>query len=490
MNKRILLFALILAAFVIYTRVKYHAQYLYSWDSVSFALSIENFDLHLHQPHPPGYILYSYTIRLLNHLIHDPNKTMIYLNIAATLGACFALYMLVFTISGNRIAAAGASVLYAVNPIAAFCGSVAEIYAVEGFWVAAIFWLLIVSRKQPRYLIWASAAMAVAGGFRQTTEVFILPAFLVCCWSQPKKILLSSFAVLIVANLLWFVPLVEKAHGLESYFNSLYRQSERAAESAPDAGEEEGSSTKLILRLVQTITLPILIALILRARRFRMAREDWILLIGILPPVIFFFVFPFPKNGYLLIFVPLLITLSILSLARVYSMRMQLILLVLACAVSWIGFVKPANNPSIVNEFTRPNQDILRVKMDRMQKFFEAVDAISGEHKKIFVMAQRHFFPNWRTLMYYYPADSVYLIFPKGRRAYSASKHKYRMIPCPLPLAEDSVLFAIGRTEPKLSMESFQVEQFHYYFSHTDRLPKSFQLYAATCRISRKPTAR
>ena len=61
-NKRLVLLALILTAFVVYTRVRYHAPYLYSWDSVSFALSLENYDIRLHQPHPPGYFLYSYTL--------------------------------------------------------------------------------------------------------------------------------------------------------------------------------------------------------------------------------------------------------------------------------------------------------------------------------------------------------------------------------------------------------------------------------------------
>jgi len=482
MNKRILIFALILAAFVIYTRSKFHAHYLYSWDSVSFALSIEHFDVHLHQPHPPGYILYSYTIRALNPLFKDANHTMIALNIAATIGACLLLYKVVMLASGNEVAAIGASALYAVNPVASFYGSIAEIYAVEGFWVVAIVYLLLLSRKKNTNLIWAAAAMAVAGGFRPTTEVFMLPVFLACCLIRNRKVILLALTVLVIGNLLWFVPLVVKSDGFESYMDAVRGQSERAAESASETGEE-GSVIKLFLGILQAITIPVFLAILFRIQRVRFQNADWIFALAILPSLIFFIFFPFPKEGYLLVFIPLLIGIGAAVLNRIYSMRAMILIFIVACVATWFFFAKPLESSTVLDDFTEPNVEMIRAKMDRVRDFIQTVDGLQGDGHRIFVLDSRHFFPNWRTIVYYYPNDPIYLVLPNKKRAYFAKAHEYKIVPAPMEIPLDSVLIAVGRTKPELKMDMFQVGSFRYYFSSVRSLPGEFKLYSMECEV-------
>jgi hypothetical protein len=485
MNRRFVFVALILSAFVIYTRAKFHAQYLYSWDSVSFALSVEHFDVHLHQPHPPGYILYSYTIRILNDLVQDPNKTMIYLNIAASIGACIALYKLVWMMSQSHIAAAGASFLYAVNPVSAFYGSVAEIYAIEGFWVMVIVLFLMASRKQEKYLIWASVAMAVAGGFRPTTEIFLLPVYLACCFIREKKNFVLPLAVLLIGNLLWFVPLVLKSGGLQSYLEAVRGQSERAAADASEPGES-GSAWKLILRILQAISLPVIIAVLIRMNRLRVKRIDWLLATAILPSVVFFFIFPYPKDGYLLVFIPALIAMFALFLSRLYSVGTQAAVLISSCALTWFFYIHPVTPPSFLGEFTQPNRQIMQARMDRLKNFFEIVDGIEGGSPKVFVLETRHFFPNWRTMLYYYPNSPIYLVWPNKRRAYLANNHEYTTIPAPIRIPQKLALIAVGRAKPEIKMDSFQVGSFRYYFAAVSSLPKNFSLYSMRCVVVTK----
>src|SRR5688500_18286685 len=61
------LLALGLAALL--TRLPFVRPTPVNWDSVQFALALDRFDLHDHQPHPPGYILYVWMGRAIRSLL-------------------------------------------------------------------------------------------------------------------------------------------------------------------------------------------------------------------------------------------------------------------------------------------------------------------------------------------------------------------------------------------------------------------------------------
>ncbi|PWT93141.1 MAG: hypothetical protein C5B54_02320, partial [Acidobacteria bacterium] len=263
-----LLFTIILVAiltsWVIYTRIKYHDPYLYSWDSVQFALSLESFDVSKHQPHPPGYLLYSYSLRALNLFWRDPNLTMITLNIAATLGACIFLALLISELTYDRFLAFFSAVLYATNPIVWMYGCVAEIYAVEGFFVALIMYSLFASLRRPTFILWSSFLMAVAGGFRPSTEGFLLPIYIAFLARAQTRLLCVS--ILICANLAWLIPLMLLTGGPAHYFEILTRQALVTAQI------QDLSTRDILLRLMQAISIPVLIAIFLRGSRMRVRK--------------------------------------------------------------------------------------------------------------------------------------------------------------------------------------------------------------------------
>ncbi len=462
----------------------YQAPFLYSWDSVSFALSIERFDMRLHQPHPPGYILYSYALRLLNYFVGDPNKSMIYLNITATLGACFFIAKTVHLLTKNGIAAAGAAAFYATNPVAWFYGSIAEIYAVEGFWVALIGFLVLASHERPRYLIWASGAMALAGGFRPTTEVFLLPFFATGFFRKTSYTILAALFVLLMGNLLWLWPLVSSVGGVSEYIAAVRGQSQRAADFTSEAAEQM-TWQKVVIRMIQTVTLPVFVALLFRFRKIRLSVKHLSLLPAVVPPIILFSIIHFPKDGYLLLVIPLLISFCILLLhTACASSRKMTAVITLSCVISVIGFVWPIPASGIASEFTRPNQHLIATRMQRLKRFFEVVDGLGGGRHKTFVLENRHYFPNWRMLLYYYPNDTIYLVWPNKKRAYAANDHKYKTILPPLRVLHGSVLVAVGRTAPSFGWQSFQVDSFRYYFCEASVLPQQFQLYSMRFMVS------
>src|SRR5205814_3263238 len=52
-----------------------------NWDSVQFALGLEPFNLHSHQPPPPGYILYIALGRAINWLVGNPGLSLSLLSV-------------------------------------------------------------------------------------------------------------------------------------------------------------------------------------------------------------------------------------------------------------------------------------------------------------------------------------------------------------------------------------------------------------------------
>ncbi|MBN1276884.1 MAG: glycosyl transferase, partial [Deltaproteobacteria bacterium] len=65
----------------ILTRLPFTSRLLYHWDSVQFALGLEDYDITVHQPHPPGYFLYVMLGRLVYFFIRDANYALIIISI-------------------------------------------------------------------------------------------------------------------------------------------------------------------------------------------------------------------------------------------------------------------------------------------------------------------------------------------------------------------------------------------------------------------------
>ena len=72
-----------LIAFVL--RLFFMSSWLEDWDSVQFALALDDFSLVKHQPHPPGYPLYILLGRIINSYFQNPTLSLTFLS--ATLGA-------------------------------------------------------------------------------------------------------------------------------------------------------------------------------------------------------------------------------------------------------------------------------------------------------------------------------------------------------------------------------------------------------------------
>lgn len=210
----------------IISRLPFTSKYLYNVDSGHFALALENYNITVHQPHPPGYFLYIMMGRLLNLFIRDANVIFIVISIVFSGLTVVAVYYLGREIFNKKIGTF-AALIAMTSPSLWFYSEIASTYIIEAFFstfIALLCWRIY--RGEHRY-IWVSViALAVAGGIRQNTIVFLFPLWLFSVKAVPIRKIVVSVGMLMGCCLLWFVPMVTITGGWTAYqeaFSELWR---------------------------------------------------------------------------------------------------------------------------------------------------------------------------------------------------------------------------------------------------------------------------
>lgn len=120
-----------------------------NWDAVQFALGVERFDLHMHQPHAPGYILYLLMGRAVNLLVGDPSLALSLLSALASAFAVPLVYLSALDIFDDVGVALGAALLVLGSPLALYYGAVGLTYAPEMAMSVAVGWAAWRARQRP-----------------------------------------------------------------------------------------------------------------------------------------------------------------------------------------------------------------------------------------------------------------------------------------------------------------------------------------------------
>jgi hypothetical protein len=186
-------------------------------DSGHFALALENYNITVHQPHPPGYFLYVMMGRLLNLFMKDANLIFVVMSIVFSGLTIVAVYYLGKEVFNKKIGIF-ASLIAMTSPNLWFYGEVASTYILEAFFSTFITLLCWRIYKGEHRYIWVSViALAVAGGIRQNTMVFLFPLWLFSVKEVPIRKTIASVGTLIGCCLLWFVPMVTMTGGWNAY---------------------------------------------------------------------------------------------------------------------------------------------------------------------------------------------------------------------------------------------------------------------------------
>ncbi len=330
---QIILLAIFFFVAGIASRAPFRSQILHHWDSVNFALAMEQFDVRLHQPHPPGtFVIYIALGRLLDVFFNDPNTSLVWLSVILSgLGAA-AMFLLANELFGPTVGLT-TGLLVLVSPLIWFHGEVALSYMLEFFWIPLIVFSIYMMKTKSWWAILVSALLiGMAGGVRPNTPVFIFPlwALGVFLHRYSLKRIFVSLIVMGVGVLIWAVPMVALSGGIQEYYEvMLWWQDQHTEESASIWGLIE-NVTRFAMYLFYTLGpgLILLAAAAWRKRREILisVKSDWraqTIVAWLLPGTAYLTIIHLRQPGHTFTIQPAFILLTALALVTLVDVNVR-----------------------------------------------------------------------------------------------------------------------------------------------------------------------
>jgi len=322
------LFVTAFIALLLLTRLPFMAEYLYEWDSIQFALGLEEYNVPLHHPHPPGYPFYILAARAVNLLLRDAADALSALSLVFSCCTIVAVYALGRELAGRQTAITASIVLF-FAPVFWLYGEISTIYAAEGMWSALVaFACYRAAKGGAGWAVISAVLLGVAGGFRANIILFLLPLWLYCVLRGGRgRGMLVPLLALILSVLSWLLPLL-LLFGRDYMDASrlLYGYSNITSVFTDPAGLWLTNAAKAVLYTFYgfgplcCILLLCLLASALAGGKRRELPLPFFLW-WILPPFCYYFLLHIKKPGYTLTYVPGLALLLALLFCRLPSRR-------------------------------------------------------------------------------------------------------------------------------------------------------------------------
>jgi hypothetical protein len=316
----------------IVTRLPFQSKILYHWDSVNFSYAIREFSIAKEQPQPPGYIIYVWLTRLVDVAAHNAQLTLVSISIVASALAVAALFYLGRSMF-DRITGLIAALLLATSPLFWFYGEIALPHTLDTLLViVSAWWLYETMQGDYRYLYPAIVVVAVAGGIRQQTLVFLIPLLLFALRRVGWRRFSTAGILGVLICLAWFIPLIALSGGLSNYLRVTDEFSRRFQSTTSILLGAGWSGIKHnLLKLVLYTSYGWSIALVPAGvyAIVRLWRRDWprswaklvFLLLWVTPALAFYTFIHMGQQGLIFVYLPALLLLSALGLVRLLSAR-------------------------------------------------------------------------------------------------------------------------------------------------------------------------
>jgi len=397
---------------VLISRLPFITDILYHWDSVNFAYSLQEFDIARDQPQPPGYILYVMLCRGINYFINNPNLTMVLLGIVSSGLAVVALYYLgreIFNWQTGLVAA----LFLTFSPLFWFYGEIALPHTLDAFLVIlSVLMLYKVHAGESRYDIPSVIILAVAGGFRPQTLVFLLPLTIYSFRKIGLKRFIGLGFIGAIVCLTWFVPLVYSVNGIANYFSVMGTYSERfqATTSIFKGAGVFGikrNLTKLSIYTIYSLAGSLSGVLVVPSLLRKKVEFKWstliFLLIWIIPSVLYYFLIHMGQQGLVFTFLPaLFLVLASLIKNALGEKENRLIFVVsMICVLNAIIFLFVPEYPLPENSQRLLTLDTLNNSDNYFRQRFDAIRSNFPPDTSLL------FASNWHHLEYYLPEYNV-----------------------------------------------------------------------------------
>ena len=314
-----LIIVISLLAILVVTRLSFLERTPFEWDSVNLIFAAVDFDIAQDRPHPPGYIGFVYTAKVISWITGGMVNPYLILNFIVSILLLGGIYHAGRVFFNRRIGLISV-VIALFNPIIWFYGEITSSYLTgAAIWI----WGVILIRKLhgdagAGRSFNAGLLLGVFGAFRPDVTLFLLPAALwrnkLCGTKQQALLFTGGF---VIGNLFWLIPTVFSIGGsfsaaLASVFSSATGGSS-VLMGAPLANHLEMlAKAALWLTIGAFWVFPFAAIRFLRRKDFVRAdhRSEKFLLLAILPLLSFQLLFHLVKPGYILLYLPGIIILG------------------------------------------------------------------------------------------------------------------------------------------------------------------------------------
>lgn len=395
------------------SRVPFRSRILYHWDAVNFAYAMREFSVAKEQPQPPGYIVYVWLCRLVDLLFGDAQITMVWISVVTSALAVVAFFYLgrsMFDCRTGLIAA----LLLATSPLFWFYGEIALPHTLDTLLViVSAWWLCRVMNGRTGYLIPVTLVLAIAGGVRQQTLVFLAPLALFAVRRIGAKRLLLMLTVGAVVCLAWFIPLMQSSGGVGKYLETTgaFTWRFQSTTSVLMGGGWWGVQRNLVKLAMYTLfawSLASIPGVIYIAQR--LFRREWprnwhrVIFLGlwIVPAIVFYALIHMGQQGLVFVFLPALLLLSAVGLSRLLGGNGEKRWMASLATVGLVicnsaVFCLASEHPVGVERFRLLTRDTL-ANSDHyyLDRFTAIEESFAPEHTAILAA-------NWRYTEYYLP---------------------------------------------------------------------------------------
>lgn len=310
----------------IVSRLLFRSNILHHWDSVNFALALDQYDIRLHQPHPPGtLVFYILLARGINTLLHDPNASLVWLSVVST-GLGLAILFLFSEKWFGREVSLVVVLLALTSPLIWFHGEVALSYMLEFAWVSlVVYFCFCMYSKNTAALFTSAFLIGLAGGIRPDTPVFLFPLWLFCIFMNkfPLKEIFTAFLIMVISILLWALPILAISGGLLEYLQILQSWQSQILGEASGLTNLVTNIVRFGMYLGYSLGLGLLVLIVAGLSNvrgyFKSLRQDWrakAVAVWILPAILFYIFIHLRQPGHIFTIQPALILLTGLAIVH------------------------------------------------------------------------------------------------------------------------------------------------------------------------------
>ncbi|MCB9451252.1 MAG: glycosyltransferase family 39 protein [Anaerolineaceae bacterium] len=420
-TNRIHWLALGLFVITILTRLPFQSQYLYHWDSVNMAFGIREYNVLAGAPQFPGYIVYVALGQVLNPVFGEPQATMLFISILSS-GLSVVVLFYLGRAMFNTVTGIIAAVFLIASPLFWFYGEIALPHTLDMFTVLlAVYLFYQIMNGQTRWLWWATVYLALVGGFRQQTLLFLGPLLLFASYRLGIVRLIQMAVLGAVTTMIWFLPLMAYSGGFQTYMagSSAYSASFFDTTSLLAGAGLFGLQRNLVKLIPYTLyglslaALPLLYWLVYLRKPMALlrSRKFWFIALWIAPAMAFYVVIHMGQQGLTFVFLPALLLLGAEGLRRLLDSRplaLRVAVGLFALIGAGIFVVGPTfplgdNGPKLLTYNTlREHDALMRGQIEAVRENFQPENTV--------LLAG-----NWRFAEYYLP-EYRYIQFTLGAK--------------------------------------------------------------------------